>query len=77
MADVTCVEFRRPSPPPTAPGLYWARYMEAHCPRIEPVRVLSGGPGLIVHTIGSELWGTPDEYEWFGPITPVREGAAL
>ncbi len=66
------VIYRTETPAPTKPGWYWARYKNPGVAMaIEPVLVTGSG-NVWIMTIDAEL--SANLFDWFGPVTPVREG---
>jgi hypothetical protein len=74
------VEFRTLTPPPDAPGFYYAR--QHGFVQIRVVEVMKAGvgggiiasAGLRVYRIGTEYPVAMRLFDWFGPVMEVREG---
>ena len=64
------VEYRNKSGPPRKPGWYYGRM--TGFTKIEPVLVFTKDTRLTTGMVGAEH--PLGRYDWFGPVTEVREG---
>ena len=62
-------QYRTRTDPPTEPGLYWARHRLGR--EITPV-IFAYWKTVYVHGMGKSF--ILDDFDWFGPVDPVREG---